>query len=794
MGIFGALTTAVTGLNAQSYALENISGNIANSQTVAYKRTETSFQDLVQDASPGQQIAGSVMAKSRSTNSTQGDIQGASTTTFMAVNGAGYFVVQKPTGSTDNKPVFGGTDLFTRRGDFALDRDGYLVNGSGYYLLGLPIDATTGNVVGSVPQVLQFQNGFMPARATTQIEYSANLADFPNFYQAGNPASALLNPATFVANPLVGGAGPATLTGVGAALNPDGPASGAGTSGIANDTAVAAQVGSGLVDPNDLTNGGAGGAGYIANGTTLELSVNGGPTVTLTIEDIGINSLTALQAAINADPNLDGISADIVGGQLRLTVDGANNTTSFTIGGTAAASFGLTAGDYRPTNSSLSSLVASNQTLTLSLGGAPLTTLTFGTGPGQISNRAELIAAIDALPDLTASVNASGVLTITNENGTDFVNDITLSGSDASVLQAMGFGNVTTRTLQPVNLLTQGAASAGQTLTFTIGPNPPLTVTFGTAPGQVRTLADLNAALGALVGGTASVDTATGNITVQATSPTDAINVSGTADAQNFGIQNSQALPGTETVLAVDNSTFLAQSLDGGTITVYDVSGAQVNVTMRWAKVDSYETGGVDTWQLFYLENSNATGTQVAWRNAGISYTFGQNGEMNPQIASVTLPNVTIDGIALGDIQMVHGASGITQYGDLNGTVKTNILRQDGYPAGELESISVNDDGRIVGTYSNGRTLEMAEVVLAEFNGEDQLKKLDGGAFAATAESGPPIYGASGQIIGGALEASNTDIADEFTKLIVTQQAYAANTRIVTTSNEMLQEVINMLR
>ena len=63
-----------------------------------------------------------------------------------------------------------------------------------------------------------------------------------------------------------------------------------------------------------------------------------------------------------------------------------------------------------------------------------------------------------------------------------------------------------------------------------------------------------------------------------------------------------------------------------------------------------------------------------------------------------------------------------------------------------------------------------------------------------TSESGPAIYGASGQIVGKSLEGSNTDIADEFTKLIVTQQAYAANTRIVTTADQMLQETINMIR
>ena len=75
MGIFGALTTAVTGMRAQSYALENISGNIANSQTTAFKRVDTSFVDLIPDNVPSKQLAGSVVANSRTTNNVQGDIR-----------------------------------------------------------------------------------------------------------------------------------------------------------------------------------------------------------------------------------------------------------------------------------------------------------------------------------------------------------------------------------------------------------------------------------------------------------------------------------------------------------------------------------------------------------------------------------------------------------------------------------------------------------------------------------------------------------------------------------------------
>jgi flagellar hook protein FlgE len=163
-------------------------------------------------------------------------------------------------------------------------------------------------------------------------------------------------------------------------------------------------------------------------------------------------------------------------------------------------------------------------------------------------------------------------------------------------------------------------------------------------------------------------------------------------------------------------------------------------------------------------------------------------------VNAITLTNVTVNGITVGDIRLVHSTGGITQFADSNGTVQVNTLQQNGFAAGQLQSIAVSDKGRIVGTYSNGRTIDMAEITLASFNGPNMLKRLDGGAFETTAESGTPTYGAPGKIIGSSLEGSNTDIADEFTKLIVTQQAYSANTRVITTTNTMVQDLLNMLR
>jgi flagellar hook protein FlgE len=211
MGLFGALNTSVNGLQSQSYAIQNISGNIANSQTIAYKGINTGFVDLIPDAPASQQIAGGVIAISQATNNVQGAIQNSAVSTYMAINGDGYFAVKQPSGSTGTgAPVLTGTDYYTRRGDFQMNQFGYLVNGAGYYLEGIPIDARTGNPIGNALAPLQFNNAFLPATATTTVSYGANLPSYPQT-ASSNPAfpgTELLKSADFLgADPTVSGTG-----------------------------------------------------------------------------------------------------------------------------------------------------------------------------------------------------------------------------------------------------------------------------------------------------------------------------------------------------------------------------------------------------------------------------------------------------------------------------------------------------------------------------------------------------------------------------------------------------------
>jgi flagellar hook protein FlgE len=125
-------------------------------------------------------------------------------------------------------------------------------------------------------------------------------------------------------------------------------------------------------------------------------------------------------------------------------------------------------------------------------------------------------------------------------------------------------------------------------------------------------------------------------------------------------------------------------------------------------------------------------------------------------------------------------------------------LSSDGYPSGDLKSLSVDSKGVISGIYSNGEVAEMAQVSLANFADQSQLK-LNGNYFAETSGSGKPTINAAGSgglgdIQSNSLEGSNTDISKEFINMITAQRAYQASAKIITTSDQMLTELMNIKR
>ncbi len=178
MGSFDSLSSAISGLQAQSFALQNISGNIANSQTTGFKTTDTTFLDVLNAQFPSDRSSDGVQAMSTETDTVQGAIQNSDISSFMAINGNGFFSVEQPSsvGSGGTPSFAGSSTAYTRRGDFQLDGNGYLVNGAGDYLMGNAVDPTTGVAGTGTPQLLKFDSGSLPAAdgALQNISVGAN--------------------------------------------------------------------------------------------------------------------------------------------------------------------------------------------------------------------------------------------------------------------------------------------------------------------------------------------------------------------------------------------------------------------------------------------------------------------------------------------------------------------------------------------------------------------------------------------------------------------------------------------
>ena len=118
---------------------------------------------------------------------------------------------------------------------------------------------------------------------------------------------------------------------------------------------------------------------------------------------------------------------------------------------------------------------------------------------------------------------------------------------------------------------------------------------------------------------------------------------------------------------------------------------------------------------------------------------------------------------------------------------------------GILEKIAIDQAGDVTGIFSNGVTRTLAQIILGEFNNDGGLSRAGNSLYEISTNSGPAIHGVAGEtvagsITSGALESSNVDIAEEFTNMITTQRGFQANARIITTSDSMLDELVNLKR
>jgi len=235
------------------------------------------------------------------------------------------------------------------------------------------------------------------------------------------------------------------------------------------------------------------------------------------------------------------------------------------------------------------------------------------------------------------------------------------------------------------------------------------------------------------------------------------------------------------------------------TITIFDEQGNEVELKLVFTKAytdpadPNYDPNAwnvrifadgaaVATTTLEFT--SNGTLAAVDGDSASADFTFDFPAPTGSQ------QTVTIDFGTIG------GIDGLSQFA----RPTTAVLReQDGYAMGELQNISIDPDGVISGSFSNGVTLTLAQVVLADFNNPTGLIRTGDNMYQVSANSGPAVLGFAGEgspslITSGALEMSNVDLAQEFTNMITAQRGFQSNARVITASDEMLQELVNLKR
>ncbi|GJG86602.1 flagellar hook protein FlgE [Gemmatimonadetes bacterium T265] len=181
--------------------------------------------------------------------------------------------------------------------------------------------------------------------------------------------------------------------------------------------------------------------------------------------------------------------------------------------------------------------------------------------------------------------------------------------------------------------------------------------------------------------------------------------------------------------------------------------------------------------------------------NGGV-LTFDQEGNLDPTRSDAPVLKFSVPGADDVNVKLDlgSGSSGLTQ----SATSSTAVLRdQDGYTAGTLQNYSIDRYGVINGSYSNGTTQPLGRIVLADFNNPAGMLKTGDNMFQESANSGGAVLGyalegSQSQITAGALEMSNVDLAQEFTNMIIAQRAFQANGKVITTSDQMLQELMQI--
>lgn len=426
--------------------------------------------------------------------------------------------------------------------------------------------------------------------------------------------------------------------------------------------------------------------------------------------------------------------------------------------------------------------------------------------PGKLSNvTIPLGAATSAKATenvtMEGNLNASGAVA----SGASILasQDLTVLGGGAAPVGTTLLTDLASATATATPLFTAGdtldlaGKKGGRDL-----PAEPFTVTAASTVDDLRTFMQDGLGINTTVPASADPGVPTPGVTLEAGT---AANSARLVLAGNTGAENALAMPASAFASPAGASPFafadatnaagIASNAVGESVhtsfVAYDSLGTPVTVSVTSVFEQAADTGNV--WR-FYAECGDATNGQLAVGSGTL--TFSNEGKL----LTSTGDTITVDRTGTGAKTPMTVKLDFSQMTSLTSRDSELVMtQQDGSPIGTLNSFNIGADGTITGSFSNGLTRALGQVALATFNNSEGLVDVGGNMYVPGSNSGVPIITApltlgSGSIRSGALELSNVDLSEEFINLIIATTGFSAASRVITTSDQLLTELLNSAR
>ena len=749
MTVFNGYVSPTLGMMAQAHALNTIGINLANVNTGGFKSTETRFSTVLSDTLDKQSDLGGVKPKDYQKIDKQGFVVSSLSSLDVAINGRGFFIVNtKFDGSGETlysrdvsfEVATEGTEQATVNGALVTIKKAYMVDKNGYFVQGLERDSTTGT---------------FPLTATLKPLRIDQFA-FSNTGEATTAADLRLNLP-------------------------------------ANDTPSTAQVDSVTL---------AGTVGALEAGDVYSVTVDGTTvSYTTTGAEANLDAVRdAFVAAINANATVGAVVTAAAGTTGKLNLTAKSGGTAFTAT-SSATNVGATADNVATLTNSVANATGSVQLYNIEVfdsnGKAQSAALNFTKGSVvnqwsvTATNMRDPVAQIETIT-LAGTVEAGDQYSVTvNGNTVTYTTtgieanlDAVRDGLVAAVNANATVGAIVTAAAGAAGALTLTAKSAGDAFTATSAA-----VHGGTSVAQVQTYT-VGGAVEAGDQFTLDINGITSTFTIGAEADMNAVRTAWVAQINANPALNGDitAAPGAGTGEFTITSDVAGTPFTVGTVSQVD-GGVPSGLTITTAATTANYLAVADNTASNSTTTANVTTTTTS---APVTMTFDPTGVLTTP-TSLALAFTFPGG---GTSSLTLDVSGITQYA---GDFTPFLYTKNGFAATDMKRVTFDSIGQVIGVFDNATDRPIYKVPLAQFANPNALEMKNGNVFAESGESGTPnvvVAGANGfaTFLPNSREMSNVDMADEFTRMIVTQTAYNSPASVIRTVDEMTETARDLKR